>query len=75
MAAVLNADSPGVNFHWTSAQVIDAVNAALATQDATAIINLAGQLDADNNGPGGCQLNQAPGLAKGGRPYGRPLRA
>jgi hypothetical protein len=57
VAAVLNADSPGVNFPWTSAEVIDAVNAALASQDATMIINLAAQLDADNNGPGGCPLN------------------
>jgi len=57
VAAVLNADSPGVNFPWTSAQVISAVNAALASQDATTIINLANQLDGDNNGPGGCPLN------------------
>ena len=57
VAAVLNADSPGVNFSWTSAQVIDAVNAALASQDATTIINLASQLDGDNNAPGGCPLN------------------
>jgi hypothetical protein len=33
------------------------VNAALASQDATTIINLANQLDGDNNGPGGCPLN------------------
>ena len=57
VAAVLNADSPGVNFPWTSAQAISAVNAALASQDATTIINLANQLDGDNNGPGGCPLN------------------
>jgi len=57
VAAVLNADSPGVNFPWTSAQVISAVNSALASQDATTIINLADQLDGDNNGPGGCPLN------------------
>jgi len=53
----LNADSPGVNYPWTSAQVIAAVNAALASQDATTILNLATQLDRDNNGPGGCPLN------------------
>jgi hypothetical protein len=57
VAAVLNADSPGVNFPWTSAQVISEVNAALASQDATTIIDLADQLDGDNNGPGGCPLN------------------
>ena len=57
VAAVLNADSPGVNYPLTSTQVIDAVNAALASQDATTIINLANQLDGDNNGPGGCPLN------------------
>ncbi len=57
VAAVLNADSPGVNFPWTSAQVQAAVNAALASQDATTILNLANQLDRDNNGPGGCPLN------------------
>jgi hypothetical protein len=57
VAAVLNADSPGVNFPWTSAQVASAVNAALASQDATTIIDLADQLDGDNNGPGGCPLN------------------
>jgi hypothetical protein len=57
VAAVLNADNPGVDYPWTSAAIIDAVNAALASQDATQIINLATDLDGDNNGPGGCPLN------------------
>ena len=57
VAAVLNADNPGVDYPWTSASIVDAVNAALASQDATQIINLATDLDGDNNGPGGCPLN------------------
>ncbi len=57
VAALLNADSPDVSYPLTSQQVINAVNAALASQDATTIINLANQLDADNNGQGGCPLN------------------
>jgi hypothetical protein len=57
VAAVLNADSPGVSFPWTSAQVQAAVNAALASQDETTIINLANELDEDNNAVGGCPLN------------------
>jgi hypothetical protein len=57
VAGVLNADNPGVDYPWTSASIVDAVNAALASQDATQIINLATDLDGDNNGPGGCPLN------------------
>ena len=57
VAGVLNADNPGVDYPWTSAAIVDAVNAALASQDPVQIINLAGQLDGDNNGPGGCPLN------------------
>ncbi len=57
VAAVLNADSPDILYPLTSSQVIKQVNAALASQDPTIIINLAGLLDGDNNGPGGCPLH------------------
>lgn len=57
VAAVLNADNPGVQYPWTSGAIVDAVNAALASGDPVQIINLATQLDADNNGRGGCPLN------------------
>ena len=54
---MLNADNPNVDYPWTAAAVVNAVNAALASQDADQILSLAGQLDGDNNGPGGCPLN------------------
>jgi hypothetical protein len=57
VAAVLNADNPGVDYPWTSTAIKDAVIAALQSQDPDQILDLAGQLDADNNGPGGCPLN------------------
>jgi hypothetical protein len=57
VAAVLNAAHPGVAYAWTEQEVIDAVNAALAGQDPTTILNLAAQLDRNNNAPGGCPLN------------------
>ncbi len=57
VAAVLNADSPDVLYPLTSAQVIEKVNAALASKDPTIILNLGNLLDADNNGRGGCPLH------------------
>lgn len=56
-AAVLNADNPNADYPWTAAAVVNAVNAALASHDADQILILAGQLDGDDNGPGGCPLN------------------
>ena len=57
VAAILNADSPDVNYSWTSVQVIGAVNDALASKDITIILNLATQLDHSNNAPAGCPLH------------------
>jgi prealbumin domain-containing protein len=55
VAALLNAAHPGVAFPRTTAQVIAAVNAALASNDRTTILDLASALDADNNL--GCPLS------------------
>jgi hypothetical protein len=55
IAALLNAGS--VSYPMTAAQIISAVNGALASNDATTIINLATQLDNQNNGVGGCPLH------------------
>jgi hypothetical protein len=55
VAALLNAQHPGVAFPRTTAQVIAAVNAALASNNRTTILELASALDADNNL--GCPLN------------------
>jgi len=55
VAALLNSASPGVDYTMTTAEVIAAVNAALASGDRATMITLAGQLDADNNL--GCPLN------------------
>jgi hypothetical protein len=57
MAAVLNgADGSGVAYFYTDAEVIALVNDALAAGEPD-IGDLAGNLDALNNGPGGCPLN------------------
>jgi len=53
VAALLN--STGVYYTMTTAEVIAAVNAALATNDRATMLALASELDADNNG--GCPLN------------------
>ena len=53
VAALLN--STGVDYTMTSAEVIAAVNAALASGDRDTMLDLAGDLDADNNL--GCPLN------------------
>jgi hypothetical protein len=55
VASVLNAAHPGVSFGMSAAQVISAVNAALESNDATTVINLATELDKLNNA--GCTLN------------------
>jgi hypothetical protein len=55
VAALLNSSSPDVDYTMTTAQVIAAVNAALASGDRNVMITLAGELDADNNL--GCPLN------------------
>jgi hypothetical protein len=55
VASLLNSAHSGVSFGMTTAEVISAVNAALASNDATTIIDLATELDDLNNG--GCPLN------------------
>jgi Prealbumin-like fold domain len=55
VAALLNAAHPGVAYPRTTAQVTAAVNAALASNDRTTILELASALDADNNL--GCPLS------------------
>lgn len=57
VAAVLNAGKSNVSYAMTSADIISQVNAALASANATTIINLATKLDGYNNGQGGCPLN------------------
>jgi hypothetical protein len=54
VASLLNAAHPDVDFPRTEQEVIDAVNAALATGDRATILALASALDADNNL--GCDL-------------------
>ena len=49
VAALLNAAHPDVAYPRTAAQVISTVNAALASNDRTAILALASALDAENN--------------------------
>ena len=55
VASLLNAAHPGLDFGQTAAQVIAAVNTALATNDKDAILALATDLDDQNNL--GCTLN------------------
>ena len=55
VAALLNAGSSGVNYQFTTAQIIAATNAALASNDRATILALAADLDAANNA--GCPLN------------------
>jgi hypothetical protein len=55
VAALLNSASPGVNYPLTTAEVIAQVNTALASQNRSTMLALAGQLDSDNNL--GCPLN------------------
>jgi hypothetical protein len=55
VASLLNSAHAGVDFGMTTAQVINAVNAALASNNATTILALATKLDNANNA--GCPLN------------------
>jgi hypothetical protein len=55
VASLLNAASPNVNFEHSTADVISAVNAALASNNRSTMLALAAELDADNNA--GCPLN------------------
>ena len=55
VAALLNSAHPDVDYPRTTAEVIADVNAALASQDRSTMLNLATALDADNNL--GCPLN------------------
>ena len=54
-AAVVNASHPNINYPFTAAQVIAAVNGVICGGNRQAILNLAGQLDAANNL--GCPLS------------------
>jgi hypothetical protein len=55
VAALLNAASPDVDYPLSTAEVISAVNAALASGDRDTMLDLAGVLDANNNL--GCPLD------------------
>lgn len=55
VAAVLNAGHPDVDYAMSAADIVSAVNAALASQNRDTILGLATQLDDENNR--GCGLN------------------
>ena len=55
VAALLNSAHPDVEYPRSTADVISAVNAALASGDRATMLALASQLDADNNL--GCPLS------------------
>lgn len=55
VAALLNSANPDVDYPRTTAEVIADVNAALASGNRSTMLNLASELDADNNL--GCPLN------------------
>ena len=55
VAAILNAESAGVDYPQLTADIIADVNAALASNDRATMLALAAELDADNNL--GCPLN------------------
>lgn len=55
VAALLNAAHPGVDYGMTEAEIIAAVNAALASADRDEMLDLAGDLDELNNA--GCPIN------------------
>lgn len=58
VAGLLNAAHPDVDYEGLStADLIDAVDAALASRDRDTMIALAAIIDADNNGDDGCPLN------------------
>ena len=58
IAAVLNADNPNVDYQFASAEIMFAVNFALASQDPGLIVFLASILDDANNA--GCPLGNRP---------------
>ena len=55
VAALLNASSPDVDYPRTVNEIITDVNAALASNSRSTMLNLAASLDADNNL--GCPLS------------------
>jgi hypothetical protein len=55
VAAVLNSAQPGVDYPLTTQDVINSVNAALASNSRGTMLTLASQLDGYNNL--GCPLN------------------
>ncbi|HSF43302.1 MAG TPA: hypothetical protein VLT87_26115, partial [Thermoanaerobaculia bacterium] len=55
VAALLNAAHSGVDYPRTTAEIIADVNAALASNNRNTMLELASELDDDNNG--GCPLN------------------
>jgi hypothetical protein len=57
VAALLNAAHPDVDYAQSTADIIADVNAALASGDRDTMLDLAADLDADNNGIGGCPLD------------------
>lgn len=57
VTAVLNAANPAVEYSYTLANVINLVNTAMASGDASGIKMLASTLDQANNALGGCPLH------------------
>lgn len=57
VAALLNASNSGVSFPSTAADIVSAVNTAIATGSRDSILTLATTLDNENNGVGGCPLS------------------
>lgn len=55
VSALLNSGSPDVDYPRTTSEIIADVNAALASGSRSTILDLATELDADNNL--GCPLN------------------
>ena len=55
VAALLNSAHPDLDYPRTTAEVLADVNAALASNNRSTMLNLAAELDADNNL--GCPLN------------------
>jgi len=57
VAALLNSTNGSISYPFAKADIINAVNAAIATGDRDAILALATILDNANNGTGGCPLS------------------
>jgi hypothetical protein len=49
VASLLNSAHPDFAYSWTTADIIDEVNAALASNNRSNILNLASELDGQNN--------------------------